>query len=298
MILVFLLYFIWALMLFVNKEVMLYCTHPLFIGGLRAFFSGLLIVFYSLFFQKTRIRVQDLSKAEWKKFFIFTFVLYGLAISGFSLGIDYVSPIAASFIYSVGPFITAALMYFLYKEALSVNKIIGLIIGSAGVLAIVLCGHEDAGMKSSMYGVIVFVISMFLYCYSWILFKDVFVARKNESQLLNGMAMTLGGGSALLASIIFKVPDDSMRLLFVEHSGLVAAFVILTAWGYGLYSYLLTKYSATFLSFAGFLDPVFGTFLGVLFFGYPFHIIFIYSFILLFIGLYLFYKEELKLSQR
>ena len=121
--------------------------------------------------------------------------------------------------------------------------------------------------------------------------------RKKESLLLSGIAMTIGGGIALFCSLLFKVPDSTMKLLFVEHGLLVALFVVMTTCTYGLYSYLLTKYSPTFLSFAGFLDPVFGTLLGVLFFGYPFHLIFIVSFILLFVGLYLFYREELKSSQ-
>lgn len=277
-----------------SKEVMNFCTHPLFIGGLRSFFSGLLLVIYSYVFQGVRLNYKDLSGADWKKLFACGFMLYGLAVSGFSLGVDYVNPIVISFIYSVAPFLTAGLVFFLYKESLSMHKIAGLTIGSIGVSAIVLAGDETAGMRSSFYGVAVLLISMFLYCYSWILFKGVFANREKESLMLSGIAMTFGGGIALASSILFKVPDSSMKLLFVEHAPLVILFIVMTASGYGLYSYLLTKYSPTFLSFAGFLDPLFGTVLGVLFFGYPFHLVFIFSFILLCIGLYLFYKEELK----
>ena len=138
---------------------------------------------------------------------------------------------------------------------------------------------------------------MFLYCYTWILFKDIVGHRQDVALKLNSIAMMFGGLLTLSASLIFKVPDASMKLLFIERSWYVLAFITLTAIGYGLYSYLLTKYSPTFLAFAGFLDPLFGTLLGVMFFGHPFNMVFFYSFIMLFIGLYIFYREELQLTR-
>mgnify|MGYP005636367499 CR=1 FL=1 len=275
---------------------MFHCSHALFIGGLRSFCAGILLVLYSYFIQGRRIKLQDLSKEEWKKFLLSSFMLYGIAMSGFSLGIDYISPIVVSFVYSSAPFLTAGLLYFLYGETLSKNKMIGLLIGFVGVVAIVLGGDETSTVSTSLYGVTVFLLSMILLSYSWILFKNIVKTRKSSSLLLNGISMTIGGGAALICAFLFKVPDASMRLLFVEHGLLAMSFFGLTAFCYGLYSYLLTKYSPTFLAFAGFLDPVFGVLIGVVVFGHPFHSVFILSFVTLFIGLYIFYREELKLS--
>lgn len=296
MVLVFILYFVWSLMLFASKEVMSHCAHPLFVGGLQSLFAGILLVLYTFVFQGARLKPTDLSAVEWKKLLACAVMLYSFAASGFVLGIDYINPIMASFIYSVAPFMTAGFLYFLYNQALSVKKMTGLLIGSVGVLTIILGNTGASEVRSSWYGVIIFLISMFLYCYGWIIFKSIIERREKKSLLLNGMAMIVGGGIALFYSVACKVPDSSMRLLFVDHGPLVAVFLLLTAIGYGLYAQLLTKHSPTFLSFAGFLDPAFGTLLGVLFFGYSFHIIFIFSLIALFVGLYLFYKEELELS--
>ena len=70
-------------------------------------------------------------------------MLYGIAVSGFSLGIDYVSPITVSFIYAVAPFLTAGLMFIIYNKGLSRNKIIGLLLGTIGLLPILLLGEES-----------------------------------------------------------------------------------------------------------------------------------------------------------
>lgn len=296
MILISILYLFWSALLFMNKEIMFHCSHPFFIGGLRSFSAGVLLIGYSYFVKGSRLKYNDLSRKEWKKLLISSFMLYSLAISGFSLGLDYISPIVISFVYSSGPFLTAGLMYFLYGQTLSKKKLIGLLIGFVGVIMIVLGGDEVATASSSLSGAAIYLISMLLLSYSWILLKDIIKSRRETSLLLNGISMTFGGSIALTCSLLFKVPDDSMKLLFINHTLLVATFIGLTAFCYGLYAYLLTKYSATFLSFAAFLDPIFGVLIGVCFFGRPFHFVFITSFVLLFIGLYLFYKEELKLS--
>ena len=296
MILIPILYLFWAALLFMNKAVMFHCTHPLFIGGLRSLCAGIFLVVYSYFVLGSRVSFKDFSKKERKRFLLSSFMLYGIAMSGFSLGIEYVSPIVISFVYSSAPFLTAGLLYFLYGEVLSKNKMIGLLVGFAGVLAISLIGDETATVSSSLSGVGIYLVSMILLSYSWIVFKDIIKTRKKASLLLNGISMMIGGSIALICAVTFKVPDESMKLLFTEHGLLVVGFFGLTAVCYGLYSYLLTKYSPTFLSFAGFLDPVFGVLIGVVLFGHPFHLVFLISFVILFAGLYIFYKEELRLS--
>ena len=239
------------------------------------------------------MKKNTLSKLDFKLLFSFGVVVYCFAVSGFSLGLDYVSPVVASFLYATAPFLTALLMYFLKKENLSRKKMYGLLVGSVGLLTVILGSSGESG-TSSISGVIVFFVSMIFYSYGWILFKDILSKSSHSSSFLNGIAMSLGGAVALLISIIFKVPDESIKNLFFDHGFLTFIFIGVTAFCYGLYAYLLTEYSPTFLSFAGFLDPFYGMLISVLFFGQQFSIIFIISFIALFIGLYIFYQEELK----
>ena len=64
--------------------------------------------------------------------------------------------------------------------------------------------------------------------------------------------------------------------------------------GYLLYTMMLKKYTATFLSFAGFIQPLCAAILGWFFLGEYVTYTFFLSAILVFSGLYLFYQEELK----
>ena len=61
---------------------------------------------------------------------------------------------------------------------------------------------------------------------------------------------------------------------------------------YNLYGYLLSRYSPTFLSFAGFMTPLFAAFLGWLFLGeqVTWHFFATIGFVIL--GLYLFHEKK------
>jgi drug/metabolite transporter (DMT)-like permease len=63
-----------------------------------------------------------------------------------------------------------------------------------------------------------------------------------------------------------------------------------------LYGYLLKKYTATFLAFAGFLGPLFSAFYGWLFLSEVITWHFYLSAVLVFAGLYMFYKHELEVT--
>ena len=293
MILILVMYFFWALLIFLNQKIMFVCAHPFFIGGLRSFSVGLLFLLYNFVFCKIDIKRNVLFKSDFKLLFSFGIVVYCFAVSGFVLGLEYLSPVIASFLFATGPFLTTLLMYFLKKESISIRKIYGLLIGFCAIVPVVLSISGKA-RESSVYGAIVFFASMILYSYGWILFKDILSRSSHSSSFLNGIAMSLGGAVALLISIIFKVPDESIKNLFMDHYFLTLVFIGVTAICYGLYAYLLTKHSPTVLSFAGFLGPFYGMLISVFFFGNQFSIIFVFSLLALFLGFYIFYQEELK----
>ena len=60
-----------------------------------------------------------------------------------------------------------------------------------------------------------------------------------------------------------------------------------------LYGYLLKSYTTTFLSFAGFLSPLFGALYGWVFLSEKISWHFYLSCAIVFAGLYLFYQDEL-----
>ena len=115
--------------------------------------------------------------------------------------------------------------------------------------------------------------------------------------VINGVAMLIGGIFALFTSFIFEGVRDSpvfdlWPFLFWVFLLILVANII----SYNLYTWLIKHYSITFVTFAGFLCPIFGAFLGWLFLGE--HISWNYYFALgcIIIGLYVFYKDEIKLK--
>ena len=71
-----------------------------------------------------------------------------------------------------------------------------------------------------------------------------------------------------------------------------AAVIVSQLITYNLYAALLEKYSATFLTFAGFIMPFFTAILGWLFLSEEVTLTFYISSLIVFIGLCVFYLEE------
>ena len=95
--------------------------------------------------------------------------------------------------------------------------------------------------------------------------------------------MATEGLSAVSAA---NIPDFLLNLIAVV---LISNIVC-----YNLYGYLLKKYTATFVSFAGFMGPLFTALYGWILLGETVTWHFYASSIIVFIGLYFFYQEELQ----
>jgi drug/metabolite transporter (DMT)-like permease len=104
----------------------------------------------------------------------------------------------------------------------------------------------------------------------------------------------LGGGVLSLITSLFvhgatmPVSDWSMFLVWVSMLILTANIVV-----YNLYGTLLRHYSITLLTFAGFLCPSFGALYEWLLTGKVISWHYMASLVLVMIGLYVFYRQEL-----
>jgi len=130
---------------------------------------------------------------------------------------------------------------------------------------------------------------------------------------INGIGMLGGGLLALVTSFLWeKTPRiygaESLgyldKILPITVSPEVAGYIMFFWYtllliiigniiAYNLYGYLLTYYSATFLSFAGFTTPLFAALLGWLLLNEHITWHFFSTIIIVSFGLYLFYKEDL-----
>ncbi len=136
----------------------------------------------------------------------------------------------------------------------------------------------------------------------WIMLKKVIQDYEYTPLVANGLGMIIGGLLALLHSYFAgehwaPLPITDMRS-FVVNTFIMC--VISNLIGYNLYGYLLKRFTATFMSFAGLITPIFTALFGFLWLQEVVTWHFYLSIILFSFGLLIFYREEIsknKISQ-
>lgn len=271
-------------------------TQPLFFVGTRMLLAGVILIGYQLLFRKQE---QPFKRFHfWKTLRLALFNIYLTNVFEF-WGLQYLTSFKTCFIYSLSPFLSALFSYFIFSERLSGKKWIGLAVGCIGLLPILL----NESQSESQAGQLLFFswaevsVMMAATCsvYGWILLRQLINEEGYTPFMANGLSMLLGGTIALIHSYFVEnwnpLPVKE-SLPFLECT--ILLIVISNIICYNLYGTLMKKYSATFLSFAGFSTPMFTAFFGWLYLGemvsWPFYL----SAVIVFFGLLLFYQEELQ----
>lgn len=271
-------------------------SQPFFLVGSRMLIAGLIMVAYQFFFNRKEF---TFDKAHlWRVFRLALFNIYLTNVFEF-WGLKYLTSFKTCFIYSLSPFVSAVLSYFLFEEKMSIKKWAGLIIGFLGFLPILL--YETSSEEQTghffffSWAEIAVMLAAVSSVYGWILLKQLVQENGYSIFMANGLSMILGGSMALTHSFFVEQWDPipvSQSLPFLECALLLILISNLIC--YNLYGHLLKKYTATFMSFAGFTTPFFAAFFGWFYLGeivtWPFYA----SAVLVFAGLFTFYQEELR----
>jgi len=264
------------------KAALIYAK-PIFCIAIRMTVAGLILLLYYYFFSRKR----QVLKKEDRNFFaqIILFHIY-FAYVFEAWGLVYITSSKACLLYNLSPLITALFSYFLFKERLTWTQWIGLTIGFAGFLPILIAQAPLEALVGQAYFIslpeLFLIVSTISACYGWIIMKKLTNTGGYSPILINGIGM-LGGG--LLASITSFLWEEAPRIYGAESLGYLdkilpiipspeMAGYIMFFWytllliivgniiSYNLYGYLLSCYSATFLSFAGFTTPLFAALFG------------------------------------
>lgn len=295
MFLVVLLYALFASVFTIAKTGLEY-SQPFFLVGSRMLLAGVIMLAYQFLFNRKQFTFEK--RHLWRIFRLALFNIY--LTNAFEFwGLKYLTSFKTCFIYSLSPFASAILSYFMFADKLSPKKWVGLIIGFAGFLPILLnetSSEEQAGHFFFLsWAEIAVMLAAVSSVYGWILLKKLVKENGYSPIMANGLSMLIGGAMALAHSLCVEdwnpVPVTE-ALPFFECAILLILISNLTC--YNLYGYLLKRYSATFISFAGFTTPLFTAFFGWLYLGevvtWPFYA----SAIIVFAGLFTFYQEELR----
>ena len=287
----YLVFFLYALLAstFSIGKMLLDILPPLFLISIRMIIAGTILssIWYA-FDRQIKIKVSD-----WWLFAIVVIFHILLPFTSEYIALQYISPSSACLMYNLSPFISALFSYFIFNETMTLKKWIGFAIGIAGIglyLQSQCCIDLGFSWANGLM-----LLSVITSCLGWI-FVRILVKNKGYSTLLvNGVAMFIGGWIALPFSRLFNETID-LQVINIPHLlGLLTLMILIAnIIFYNLYGYLLKKYTATFLSFAGFVTPLFAAFFQWLLFGTLVPHEFFITVGIVGLGIFIFYQEELK----
>lgn len=308
MVLVIFLYFLFASTFTLGKAALLYVPPFLFIG-VRMILGGSLLLWYYTMFAKKRLSINPKDYSSFLSIIIFhIFCSYCLEF----WALEQVTSAKACLLYNLSPFITALFSYFLFAERLSYRQLCGLAIGFLAFIPILIAQTPLEAFAwhvgfLSCYEVAL-IGSVTSSAYGWIVMKDL-IHKGYSFIMINGIGMLGGGICALILSLCkeglpmiknvsvtsetlvayYGTFGESLIMLGVYSMALILIANIIC---YNLYGYLLSRYSPTFLSFAGFMTPLFAALLGWVFLGEQVTWHFFATISMVILGLYLFHEKQ------
>lgn len=295
MLLIVLLYALFGLSFPLSKTI-LKIIDPMFYTGIRMVTAGLLLLAYQYFYAHHHFKFR--LKNIWLYAQVALFGIYLTYILRF-VGLATLTSAKTAFLFNFMPFFSAFYSYFFFKEKLTRQQWLGLLVGFIGFIPILIYSNPVEKKLGEFLFISwpEFAVLLAVACqsYSWIIMRKLVRDNAYAPSMINGMTMTIGGIAAFITAIFWEGPQE------VADPGTLAIWLILVILVsniicHNLYGYLLKKYTATFLAFAGFLGPLFSAFYGWLFLSEIITWHFYLSAVLVFTGLYMFYKHELEVT--
>ncbi len=295
MYLVILLYVLFASLFTLQKDSLSY-AQPFFLVGSRMLLAGVVLLGYLAIKHKEellKIRPQHIAG------------LLLLALSNIYLtnifeiwAIKHMVSSKACLLYSLSPFVASLVAYLVLRETLSRKKMYGMIIGFLGILPVMFAQTQDevAGGTFLIFTLaeLAIIAAVFTSVYGWILLKKLMQENEFSPLMANGVTMAIGGILALVHSYVAgeswsPVPVNNMQH-FILNTLIICIISNLVC--YNLYGYLLKQFSATFMSFAGLVTPLFASLFGFIWLDEVITWHFFVSMALFTVGLIIFYREE------
>lgn len=293
-----------------GKAALIYAS-PFFLIAFRMLVAGAGLLAYQYFFNR---KYWFFNRSHIWLFVQYTFFAIFLSYICEFWSLQYINSAKACMIFGLTPFLTALIAYFLLSERLTNRQWIGLVIGFLGFIPIIISSEAS----ESVAGAIGFlsVPEIVLFCavlaasYGWLVLQQLVSDHSYSTFMVNGIGMLFGGILSFIISLIFeglptiKIPEQAYSWsvdpfwsslgLFLLYASLLILIANLIC--FNLYGILLRRYSATFISFTGFTQPLFASLFGWLLLSEGITWNFMISVVIVTVGLYIFYQDELKLG--
>lgn len=298
MFLVILLNALFALVFPLGKYAMHY-SPPFFLVGLRMVLGGIILLMYHFIALR---RPLEMRPSLVGPLILLSIINIYIANAFEFWGLQYMSSAKTAFIYNLAPLVSALISYIHLKERMSTRKWFGLAVSFFGCIPMLLTVSpgELALCRIAIFSTAELAVfaAMLATVYGAILLQYI-VRREHYSHLLaNGTSM-IGGGfitlaTSLLAESWFPSPVTNWQPFL---GWLLAIVLVSNVFCFSLNAELLKKHTATFMAFSGLIMPLFAAFFDWIAFGAIVSWHFYISMLLVFFGIYIFYKEEISLQE-
>ncbi len=216
-----------------------------------------------------------------------SYALTGITVNiiFFFWGLQLTYSINAPVIASGAPILTMVLALLFLKEPFRLRKLMGMLLGTAGLLVIVLKPLLEKGIDGSVLGNIFLVIAVVAAVLQTIIGKKALA--KFAALPFTFWAFIVGSASFLPLAVYEYVQTPALYALldWRGYMGLAFGAILSSAAAYSLYAWGLSKITATDTSLFTYLDPVVGTILGAVLLKEPITGLFLLGAILIFAGI-------------
>lgn len=283
---------LWGSSIPISKKLLEY-TSPFILTPLRMLAAGLVLLLINLV-RKKKIAIAG------NRFWFYNAQIIIAVYAKYMLrywGLDHMPASKMSFLLNIAPFITALFSFIAFGEWLSKKQWLGLCIGFGGMIPILI----TSSTSEQLFGEILYIswpeiavmIAVCANSYAAIMSR-IIIHRHRHSVLLSNSVRMIGGG--ILASLTLFFIDVPFTILDIGPflGWLTLLIIISNVICHNFHLYLYKFYTATFIAFTDFLSPLFTALYSWLFLKETITWHYGVSAMVVFIGLYLFYQDELK----
>lgn len=293
-------------MLFPLSKVALYYSSAMFLTGFRMTFAGFLVLLYQYLFRRKHFHIP---RGNLTLLFVGAFSgIYVTNVLDF-WGFTYMTATKSCFLYNLYPFAAAFFGWLYFHESLTLKKWAGLALGFLGAIPMIFYSHTSTAIKSFSWPAfpllsslplpeIAVLIAVVFSTYGCVKIRQLVCEKNYDSIMTNGLIMVIGGVMALIHSLFIDtwnpLPVSDLNGFLASSFGMMLVSNVI---GNSAYIELLKRYSMTFLSFTAFSEPLLTAILDRLFFGTHMPKTFYFSVAIVFVGLFIFYQDELGKKQ-
>lgn len=202
-------------------------------------------------------------RSEWDKLIISSLLICFGFYATQTFAMQFVdSGLSAILVFTMPIFIGVLAHYFL-NERLSTQKILGLILGTCGLISILWTQLHDIHFNLALIGQLFLIISGFFWATTTVYSKKYFATYDKMKMTI--WQMLLGGVVLLIGSLCFE-PVDLMIWLDPQHVSLLFYIAVVgTGFAFALWNWIVSQVDAVIASISIMIIPILSLFFGYIF---------------------------------